>query len=177
MKTTIRISISVPLALKARMDNVDQEVNWSAVATRAFDAKLGEIASQRVLKTMSDVIDRLRASKAEHEDEDIQIGRDAGREWAEHLAEYKELKILAEISREHDGDGIELHFGDTPSHQGPGERFFFAIHPDENSSRAEVRDFWESALGDEAKGAESAPFVVGFAKGAVEVFEEVKDQL
>ena len=55
-----RTTISVPLELKKRMDKVKEDVNWSALACRAFEQKLAEVASKKENKTMNDVITRLR---------------------------------------------------------------------------------------------------------------------
>ncbi len=40
-----RTNISLPRELKARMDQVKEPVNWSAVAGKAFEAKLLELES------------------------------------------------------------------------------------------------------------------------------------
>ena len=42
-------SVSVTPELKARMDKVKQKVNWSAIACRAFEAKLSELANRHGL--------------------------------------------------------------------------------------------------------------------------------
>jgi hypothetical protein len=51
------MNIWVPDDLKRRMDKVKKAgVNWSQVASRAFEVKLGEIAAQKEKKAMSDVV-------------------------------------------------------------------------------------------------------------------------
>jgi hypothetical protein len=47
MRRTVRTSISIPPALRTRMKAVEQPVNWSSVATRAFEAKLAEIEARK----------------------------------------------------------------------------------------------------------------------------------
>jgi hypothetical protein len=42
-----RTTITVPAELKARMNAVDEKVNWSAVASQAFEQKLDEIERYR----------------------------------------------------------------------------------------------------------------------------------
>jgi hypothetical protein len=79
MSKTMRTSISVPLALKKRMDAAKEQINWSAIACRAFEEKLAEIASRKRRKTLDDVIQRLRGSKQKEEDEQYKIGYEAGR--------------------------------------------------------------------------------------------------
>ena len=46
-----RTTISVPSELKARMDAVDESVNWSAVACQAFELKLAEITKRKGRRT------------------------------------------------------------------------------------------------------------------------------
>lgn len=43
--TTYRQIVSIPANLKERMDKVADQVNWSAVAARAFEEKLKELES------------------------------------------------------------------------------------------------------------------------------------
>jgi hypothetical protein len=47
-----RTTITVPADLKRRMDAVKEEVNWSALAASAFEAKLAEIAKKKEIKKM-----------------------------------------------------------------------------------------------------------------------------
>ena len=60
---TARTTISIPRALKSRMDEVTENVNWSAVAARSFEDKLAEIISRKEIREMEEVVERLRASK------------------------------------------------------------------------------------------------------------------
>lgn len=73
-----RTTISLPDDLKARMDEVDQPVNWSAEAAKCFEKLLGEIAARKPKKDMSDIIARLKASKLEGEDESYKLGKKPG---------------------------------------------------------------------------------------------------
>lgn len=41
---TVRVGISLCKVLKRRMENVEEHVNWSALAARAFEDKLAEIS-------------------------------------------------------------------------------------------------------------------------------------
>jgi hypothetical protein len=49
---SFRTTITVPADLKRRMDAVTEEVNWSALAASAFEAKLTEIAKKKEAKKM-----------------------------------------------------------------------------------------------------------------------------
>src|SRR5262249_7379637 len=93
-RRAFRTTITVPPDLKDRMDKVQEDLNWSAIACKAFEEKLAEIASRKVSKTMSDVVQRLRTSKMRAEDEQYREGEKEGRHWAEHDAEADELTRL-----------------------------------------------------------------------------------
>src|SRR5260370_8114024 len=82
MAKSYRTTITIPSDLKARMDAIGEEVNWSAVASRAFEARLAEIISKRGAKKMEDVVTRLRASKNKAQDEAKTRGIEAGEERA-----------------------------------------------------------------------------------------------
>ena len=43
-RPSVRTNISVPADLKCRMEKVEDDVNWSALACRAFEAELGQPA-------------------------------------------------------------------------------------------------------------------------------------
>src|SRR4051794_7369221 len=92
-----RTTISIPQDLKEQMDAVKDQVNWSAVAARAFQAKLFEIQARKA-KSMSkeDVVKRLRALQEQEGEEEYAEGKQAGREWAERQAKPRELRRLAD---------------------------------------------------------------------------------
>src|SRR5262245_7258555 len=94
LKKYARTTISVPPELKAKMDAVTDEINWSALACRAFEDKLADLVAKQVMRDRQDVITRLRASKRRTEDEHYQEGQKAGRAWAEATAEAGELQRL-----------------------------------------------------------------------------------
>src|SRR5262245_57540294 len=99
-----RTTISVPLDLKKRMDAAGAGVNWSAVACRAFEVELAEIAARKKEKTMDDVIQRLRASKLRGASEAHKEGDAAGRKWARDHAEADELQNLENLLDLLDGE-------------------------------------------------------------------------
>src|SRR5438477_10267197 len=93
-KGPFRTTISLPGNLKARMDRVKEPVNWSALACRAFEGKLAEIASRKECKAMTDVVERLRVSLRNEQGKSFNEGFGAGRKWAENLATAAQLKQL-----------------------------------------------------------------------------------
>jgi hypothetical protein len=99
MKKSVRTTISIPASLKARMDAATEEINWSAVAAHAFEARLAEIITKRGAKDMQEVIARLKASKAKSDDATQHEAEGAGRQWAMNQAEAIWLQRLAENRR------------------------------------------------------------------------------
>jgi hypothetical protein len=174
-----RTTITIPQSLKERMDAVGDSVNWSALAARAFEAKLLEI-ELRSKRTMSkeDVLKRLRAAKAEDDEEEVADGKQAGREWAEQDARPKELRRLEGLYSRCTGREWEDFF-DAPGSTAysTAERLLFTLHPENDGDRQEAGSFWEGALGDDKARAEEDAFLQGFAEGALEVWNEVKDSL
>src|SRR5262245_53668368 len=88
-----RRMISVPAHLNDRMSKLAEE-NWSAIACRAFEQRLGELAAQKKEKNMSDVIERLRASRNAGNERMFEKGKEDGYEWARSSASAAELKRL-----------------------------------------------------------------------------------
>ncbi len=93
-----KISIYVPDEMKVRMDAAESRANWSAHAQRAFSIELDHLEAITEIKSMTDVIERLRASKQKLAQASIADGRIAGREWAMQSAEYDELKRVAALN-------------------------------------------------------------------------------
>lgn len=152
-----RMNISVPDDVKARMDAVEEAVSWSAVASRAFEIELGEIAKRKQVKDMSDVIARLRASKLESDTEEYQNGHEDGKEWAEQYAAFSELRRLSkaeERRQDWDWDGHSI--------------------PQVAGGDAYDAEFWEGYEGIDNFGED---YFNGFVAGALEVFDQVADAI
>jgi len=172
------VSVWVSDDLKRRMGKVKGQVNWSAVASEAFDRKLGEIAATKRKKTMKDVVDRLRASDLEHATDQEKQGRVDGYEWAKHRAQTHELRRLDEYKAEVGTPWPRL-FDSGNSQYDAGGLFCSFIYPliDEDYERAaeQADEFWR-AQGRECSGIEME-YAYGFAEGALDLWYEVKDQL
>jgi hypothetical protein len=184
MAKATRTSISVPPDLKARMDAVDEPVNWSAVACRAFEAKLAEIATRKGVREMKDVVQRLRASQQQAEDKSYKEGFEAGKEWAMREAEAPELRRLASLKQRlrHDWEYAMFSTDEHTSAYGPAERLLFAVQPDTDGDRQLAAERWAGMLiGCSEDNAErlacDGEFVHGFAEGALDVWSEVENQL
>jgi hypothetical protein len=173
-----RTTISVPTDLKERMDAVAGQVNWSAVAVRAFEERLAELAAVKKEKTMGDAIQRLRASKLRADDEGYKNGEQAGRQWAEHSAEADELQRLEKLL---DGPAA-CHEWDWVSSDAYGIANYVlgAIRNEKDGAgdpgvdRQESMEFWQEVLDEEYPQGE---LLHGFVDGAVAFWREVQDKL
>jgi hypothetical protein len=173
-----RTTISVPHHLKAQMEAVTEPVNWSALACRAFEAKLAEIAAKKEQKGMDEIVTRLRASKRRVEDEHSQQGDAAGREWVKDQAEADELMRLERWQAEM-GVSWDGYFSDDDPNRAysAAEQVVFTVWPEYDGNRAAVEDFWTQALGDDTSAADDPEFVKGFVEGALDLWDKVKAQL
>jgi hypothetical protein len=172
-----RTTVSVPRQLKEQMEAVTESVNWSALACRAFEAKLAEIAAKKEQKSIDDVVTRLRASMRQVEDEQYRQGKQCGREWVEDRAEADEL-IRLERWKAKMGWEWDQFFADHPNNAySSAELFVFEIWPEDEGDRGTAQVFWVEALGDDSSAADDPQFVKGFIEGALELWDQVKDRL
>jgi hypothetical protein len=168
----IRMNVSVRRELKARMDAVASSVNWSAVASQAFEAKLLQLASQKETGKMRDVIERLKAAAELEANKDYQEGFQAGQTWAKKDATPKQLRRLAKYIEDWpaldwwEGDGVVNALALT----------ILNLSRDE-SDQGTLDAFWEGALGDLAPRISDLDFLRGFSEGAMDVWGQVWDKL
>jgi hypothetical protein len=150
-----RINVYVPDSMKERMDALADQVNWSEAAQAAFNR---EIMNRNVeVENMEQVIERLKASKAEYEISENQRGRKAGHEWACRYASYGALKVVSDLELE--GTGFAEQF-DVALGNNPREGASFWI--DEDTGRVKYP---------------SDKYVFGFWDAADDVFAQVEDKL
>jgi hypothetical protein len=179
MRQSKRTTISIPPDLKARMDAVDEPVNWSAIACQAFEAKLAEITKRRGAMDMKEVAMRLRVSKRKNEAVQYQEGFEVGRRWAMNQAEADELERLADLHLHAQTirEWQTLFYEYRNDASSAAERLAKVIlGEDGEPGRAEAREFWENVLG-KREAAVPSEFVRGFAEGALEVWDEVQGEL
>jgi hypothetical protein len=158
-----RVTLYVTDDLKARMDEAGKAMNWSAIAQRAFRKA---VLTQAVRKApnMTNVVERLRASKERVEAVSFKFGQDCGGKWAREAAEYDELERVAKVG--------EIARGIT--YNDPGlATLQAAIEPEGVIDQSKWRDFWER-FGD---GRPTDAFARGFIEGATQVYKEVADRL
>ena len=118
-----RTSVSLPAGLKRRMDKVKEPVNWSALACRAFENELADIASKKEKKDMNDVVDRLRSSLRGNEEKAYKEGFAFGQWWASHRAEASFLQRLERLHGKLEYDTSYGWQGFFDSDFGQGQEF------------------------------------------------------
>jgi hypothetical protein len=178
----VRMTISIGRDLKTRMDKVKEPVNWSALAARAFEAKLGEVAAKKEKKVMSDVVDRLRASLRSRESKAFKDAYEVGKEWAETEAEADELQRLEawkqSIDREPSLDWDEYCQGGPRYTYSPGTIMAHEIAGGGDEVDVEgARDSFNDMMPDQAGKLDDGAFVRGFVAGALDIWQEVKNIL
>jgi len=167
---SVRTTISLPDELKARMDAVEEPVNWSAEAAKCFEQLLGTLAAKKREKNMSDVIARLRASKIESDDKEERFAFEAGASWATDEASYAELKRA-------------VRFLEANSEGGYWDAYGLPVYAacailGEEDDRDVGQRFWEQ-IGIELiqEHYEDDSFVMGFLEGAKSIWDKVEDKI
>ena len=150
-----RVTVYVPDDVKARMDEAGEDINWSALAQRAFVEAALSRAVRKDQSNMDKVVERLRASKERVMEADHRNGKTAGQRWAKQTAEYDQLERLSEYLEDNNCEDVDCLRG--------------LLDPDGDHRR----EFYEWVGRDHP----SENYVIGFVEGAVEVFDEVSPQL
>lgn len=172
----IRMTISVPKALKQRMDAVKDEVNWSATAADAYESKLQELAASRLKgDTMKDVIERMKAADAKDKNESTKLGLEAGESWAKKEATPKQLRRLenkaAELDFTYDSDGaIPDLLTLAAIMTGEADKGFWWRDLDG------YRDYLDG-LGLDTQSMDDPDFLVGFVDGALKLWKTIAGQI
>ena len=169
-----RMTITVPQDVKEQMDQVNENVNWSAVAAEAFRRKVVEVRTRRT-KTMTkaNLIERLRAA-GRADPYGFEAGHAHGRKWAEEKALPRYLRALAEGVE----DAFAFDCDPEDPQQTPFRNIGYKLARRIRDDGTDWEGFWKDAIG--AGGTsliQKEEFAQGFVAGAVEVWEEVKDEL
>lgn len=178
-KGYVRTNISLPRALKGRMDAVDASVNWSQVAASAFEVHLRRLESEKEGSAMDDVIARMKAADELDCNEQHQEGLDAGRKWvtrAKGHATPRQLRTLAKaIERQDVRDLVETYASGLNS--GVMRGLYSELHPrEERPDELDVTAFWDNVLQDPRQ-IEDVAFAVGFIEGAMEEWEKIESHI
>ncbi|WP_324134168.1 hypothetical protein [Bosea sp. (in: a-proteobacteria)] len=153
-----RMSIYVSDDLKERMDQ-SGDMNWSGIAQAAFATAMFRNPQMKE-PVMQDVIERLRASKLEHELYETTEGKKDGRAWAMKTATFTQLRDISRVDVSQFGDDGRLarHIGKVIG---------------EDPSDRESSIFFDHG----AEALASDEYVAAFVEGAIEVWEDVKDKV
>jgi hypothetical protein len=159
-----RTTISIPKELKDEMDAAGEQVNWSAVAARAFRSELARIAATRKRHmTKEEVVKRL---KAKQEQEMEAKGKAHGREWAERFAGPSALLRLMRWynMRQFNENASFKRMEDLYS-------YLYPSGEDLQTFKAETcANEWPDVCHD-------TDYTAGFVDGATDVWDEVEGEL
>jgi len=157
-----RMNISVRDDLKGSMDDIGNALNWSAIAQKAFEVELLRFTSKKMATDIDGAVDRLQASRKLTAIDNQESGYEAGYNWAIRDAEYIELSRLAEFK--------------PPNDTGPLSSVVQSVvsGKDDDGDNSGHLAFWNSVgLAD----VPSNEFVLGFVRGAGEIWNKVKDRV
>ncbi|WP_457155052.1 hypothetical protein [Mesorhizobium sp. P5_C1] len=157
-----KMSIYVSDELKERMDGRPND-NWSSIAQRAFELQINSTLKEGT--DMTEVIERLRASKAKLEERERPQWTKDGREWAAGHAEIDELTRVCEIDVDAYDDADDLLLV-----------LCAAYNDDPNPDRDQVADICEQLTGSPKK-RPTRNQLAWYIEGAQQVWEEVKDEV
>jgi len=124
---------------------------------------------------MSDVVNRLRASKRKFENEQYQDGHAAGQSWAKEEAEAGELIRLEELHRH--VDLAYFLYTDQDCKYSAAELLVFHVWPEYQGDRHAAGTFWERLGHQGQMDGPQDDFVRGFVDGAVSVWNDVRNQI
>ena len=173
-----KINIYVSDEMKARMDTAEKSANWSAIAQRAFDVELNHLESIKEIKSMTDVIERLRSSKEKKAEELEKDGRKSGVDWAKNHAEFDELKRAAAINTS-SLTPMYVDASDDANREGVTKRILADLEWDAVGWEDQARAMADLFLVDEdmLDSVVTTEFIEGFLEGAGDVWDEVKHAL
>ena len=200
-----RTTITIPRDLKDRMESAGARVNWSAVASEAFENWLSEHAEKEPtmpeLPDKDDAIERLRRLKNQPDSAHGATGRAfvLGQHWAMADAHPVELERLEEFCRAHGIDSPSAEWKAQFSDRRKVKELFreftlwilghkerlrstaeAKLYPaDIEQVRRQMKPFWEERVGVHLiPGRDYGPeFLSDFSAGALAFWDEAKGQL
>jgi hypothetical protein len=177
-ETVARLGLTLPPELKKEMDEVPEEVNWSAVAAEAFRRKLTQLQSEREATTMEEVIGRMRADEKLNDDAMHKEGRQAAEQWVmKRRAKPKELRRLDKAMEPFDhSSGYYVSVMANGMNRGPA----VGIARDLFGDKYDASLFWKGVIGlgdDWRETADDVNFADGFVEKAMELWEQIEPKL
>jgi hypothetical protein len=200
-----RTTITIPLELKARMEKLGGRVNWSAIASEAFESRFSELEQDEPMPELPDKNDALQRLKRLRDEPEFQPrGKSSrpyvlGKRWAMADAHPNELQRLEEFVHRceiiHPLDELKagprerhavkelfrdltlsiLGYKDRPNSIGQTR----VRGTDVGQVRREVTSFWEEGVGVKLHPSShlDREFLSEFTQGALDFWKEAKDQL
>jgi hypothetical protein len=164
-----KMTLSIPQELRARMAAAAEQVNWSAVAARAFADTLLRIEARKDTSTVDDAFARLRASEEVADREDKVRGAEAGRVWARGHAEARHLRRLQRWHDQTPPGSMSWDDDDAGDALGVAYHVLEAMRGRGEISRQDSEEFWDRALGEEYP---DGTLLEGFVDGALAQWAE-----
>ena len=178
-----KFNVELPSELLARMENVLAEVDWNAIAARAFELELERRTPSDDEVVTDAELDRLRFSDREQAREVHDIGYWSGGQYARHVAGADELRNLAALDEER----LEALFDEVPSgswtHADRLALLIVAGSDDidvvlEMLEVESLNGFWERAVIPDCQSLVHDPvFLEGFVEGAKDAWEQQQTEL
>ncbi len=134
---------------------------WSKVAQEAFLRVVVADEAKRAPASEAGLL-RLRMQRAECEEDEQRDGYEAGTQWANVHAAYKQLRALAKWV---EADGLDTEDDDSSL---AGAIYHVAV--DDRPNHGDIEEFWAKFSGSRSP---SASFLAGFCEGAVDVVDHV----
>jgi hypothetical protein len=200
-----RTTITVPRELKVKMKRArNHQINWSSVACEAFEAKLDELGPFEEITTIEAALERMNQWKKDFtgDDEKTADGTESGKSWAMNFATPAQLARIEKLKSEIEEEAWEP-FMMTPE---GWKELTFCIQPrigkggrgrnhrmkgrSQNGRRGgrgrrgpgrgrrghghPAKAVWKTILDERPN---HPGFFLGFAEGALKVWDQVKDEL
>jgi hypothetical protein len=166
----VRTTISLPAELRRRMRACGENVNWSAVAARAFKVEVARQNSQKRNVDIESVVARLRTTDNPSRSELFEAGRLQGEKWAQRQATAKQLRALHAKRREaraKSGADVENWLSVIDNKRPPVDVLSQIVGIEEKANRSSEAQVLMK----------SSEFVHGFAAGALHIWKQVARRL
>jgi hypothetical protein len=166
----VRTTISLPADLRRRMKACGEDVNWSAVAARAFAAEIARLSTQKNDVQIEDVVARLRGTQHQSRSELFHQGRLQGEKWATRQATAAQLQRLWAARRDakrQTGTNAENWLAAVDNKRPPAEVVTQLVGHQKIGRHGPEG---ESLI-------KSSEYIHGFAAGAIHIWKQVARKL
>jgi hypothetical protein len=170
----IRVTVSIPSALKARMDRYGAHTSWSGVAAAAFAAKLEElVGGTDGAASLEDMAARLRGVKRRTVDAAYERGWRMGQEWAMRQADLDHLVLLERLCRTMNDEEWQRLAG-TKHGDTAGDELLRRLYPSAYEDLFQRQQFWSCAGVEDTTLLDQLGFLRGFVEASLNAWAQVK---